>query len=186
MKRILAIFLMLFILCGCNNVSDGSQLGTEVRQRLLEGDGCRFTSVVYADFGDLEYSFTLDCTVEKDGMLSFTVLQPESIAQITGYINNQTGNLTFDETVLSFPHLAEGEISPVCAPWLFYKALSGGYIRAVGQDEKGCRLTIDDSFRGENLVLEVWLDDSGAPTSAEIVWQGRRLLSLQITEFVYL
>lgn len=186
MKRILAVLLLMLFFCGCNKASDVTRRGTELRQRLLEGKGCRFTSVINADFGELEYSFTLDCTAEEDGTLSFTVLKPESIADITGYINDQTGNLTFDEAVLAFPPLAEGEMSPVYAPWLFYKALSGGYIRAGGREETGYRLTIDDSYRGENLVLEVWLDEGGKPAAAEIVWQGRRLLSLQIVEFAYL
>lgn len=186
MKRILTAFILMLFLCGCNGSFGDAQQGMDVRQKILDSEGCSFSSVVYADFGQTEYSFKLDCAVNKDGELDFTVTEPESIAQIKGHIDHQSGNLRFGDTVLAFPHLAEGEISPVCAPWLFYKALSGGYIRACGKEDGGWRLSIDDSFRGENLVLEIWLDEDKIPVSAEIVWQGRKLLSLQIFNFTYL
>lgn len=186
MKRTLAALVVMLFLCGCNSSSNGSQRGMEVRQKLLDASGCSFTSVVNADFGNTEYSFKLDCAVDKDGTLSFTVVEPDSIAQIKGSVDKKSGSLRFDDTVLAFPHLAEGEISPVCAPWLFYKALSGGYVRACGKEENNWRVSIDDSFMGENLGVEIWLDSGNKPKYAEIIWQGRKLLSLEISDFTYL
>jgi len=182
MKRVLAAVLLVMLLCGCRGADDPSRQGMELRQRLSGSDGCCFAAVVTADFGETEYGFALDCRVDKEGTLHFTVNAPEHISGINGYVDAQSGKLTFDETVLTFPLLAQGEIPPVCAPWLFYKALVGGYLRASGEDRDGLRLTIDDSFHGENLTLEVWLKD-GLPFWAELAWQGRKLLTLDIQQF---
>ena len=186
MKRFLALICIMLFMCGCNGTYDATAQGDVLRQKLLESKGCSFISIITADFGQLQYSFKLACSVDEKGILNFTVLEPESIADITGHIDDQSGNLSFDDTVLAFPHLAEGEIPPVCAPWLFYKALYGGYIRAGGVEDGACHLTIDDSFHGENLVLELWLRDELYPMKAEIIWEGRSLLMLEIQQFEYL
>lgn len=186
MIKKLTAFVLMLSLCGCNGATTGYEKGMEVRQKLLESDGCSFVAVVNADFGQTEYSFKLDCDVSKDGELAFEVIAPESIANIKGRVDWQSGSLRFDDTVLAFPHLAEGEISPVCAPWLFYKALSAGYIGACGEEDGLWRMSIDDSFRGENLAFEVWMNQDNIPVSAEIVWQGRKLLSLQIVDFTFM
>ena len=183
MKRVwAAVLLAAILLCGCTGATDHSQAGMGLRQKLLDSKGCEFVGVVTADFGDTQYSFTLDCRAETDGTVHFTVKAPEEIAGITGFVDRQSGKLTFDDTVLTFPLLAQGEIPPVCAPWLFYKALTGGYLRAAGEDSDGLRLSIDDSFQGESLTAEVWLSD-GLPIWAEILWQGRKLLTLDIQQF---
>lgn len=183
MKRVLAAFLLAAVLlCGCTGAKDHTQAGMELRQKLTDSKGCEFTCAVTADFGDTQYSFTLDCRAETDGTVHFTVKAPEEIVGIEGFVDRQSGKLTFDDTVLTFPLLAQGEIPPVCAPWLFYKALTGGYLRAAGSDNGGLRLSIDDSFQGESLTAEVWLMN-GLPTWAEIIWQGRKLLTLSIQQF---
>lgn len=183
MKQVVAAILLLAVLlCGCHGSKDSSEEGVTLRQSLLNGNGCAFSCVINADFGQTEYAFRLDCQADKEGTVHFRVIAPEEISKIEGSVDHQSGKLTFDDTVLSFPLLAQGEISPVCAPWLFYKALMGGYIRASGKDHDGLRLTIDDSFQGESLTLEIWLDE-GIPIWAEIVWQGRKLITLDISEF---
>jgi hypothetical protein len=125
----------------------------------------------------------MECSAKKDGTLGFTVISPESIAGISGRVDNRSGVLSFDETVLAFPMIADGEIAPVTAPWLFWKSLLGGYIRAAGEDGELLRITIDDSFHGENVQVDVWMDENNNPVSAEIGWQGRVLLFLKISKF---
>ena len=183
MKRVAAAILLLAVLlCGCHGSKDSSEEGVILRQSLLNGNGCAFSCVINADFGQTEYVFKLDCQADKEGSVHFRVVAPEEISMIEGSVDHQSGKLTFDDTVLSFPLLAQGEISPVCAPWIFYKALLGGYIRASGKDHDGLRITIDDSFQGESLTLEIWLDE-GIPIWAEIVWQGRKIITMDVSEF---
>lgn len=181
-RRFAALVMAMVFLTGCHAATDSLQPGLTLREKMLSGDSCQFRAEVRADFGETEYTFSLDCRAEKDGTVQFKTLEPQSIADISGYVDQQSGKLTFDEAVLTFPHLADGELSPVCGPWLFYKALTSGYLRACGADGDMVRLTIDDSFRGENMTVEVWLE-SGIPVCAEIIWQGRNILTLSVSDF---
>ena len=146
--------------------------------------GCSFTAEVTADFGDNLYSFSIGCTSDTDGSLKFIVLSPETIASMSGHISAGKGYLTFDEEVLAFPLLAEGELSPVSAPWVFVKALRSGYISAGGKEGDRTRITLYDSSEEDALQLELWLDSQGIPMEVEICWQGRKVLSMHVKDFV--
>lgn len=184
MRRLAAIVLVFSVFFGgCSPEEQMIDRGISLRQNLLDGNGCEFVAGITADFGEGQYCFSLACKADGNGTFSFTVVSPEGISGIQGTVDDSSGKLTFDDTVLAFPLLAEGEIAPAVAPWLFWKSLLGGYLRSCGEDEDGLRLTIDDSFQGENLQVDVWLDKEDAPFYAEIFWEGRRLLSLSISQW---
>ena len=186
MKRILVLICVVLLLAGCGSGEEPIDRAQALRQRLLSANGCSFTAVVTADFGDMTYAFTLDCAADSNGAMTFRVIAPETIEGISGRVSATGGKLTFDDTILSFPLLAEGELSPVSAPWLVYTALAGGYIRSCGEDGDGLRLTVDDTFREENLQLDLWTDSEGLPKYAELLWQGRKLISMRIEDFRFL
>jgi hypothetical protein len=53
--------------------------------------------------------------------------------------------------------------------------------------EAGCiRVAIDDSYGEDALHLDIWLDENDLPKRGEILWKGRRILSLDIENFVFL
>lgn len=184
MRRIIALMLGICVLLfGCSSEESGVESGMRLRDALLTCKVCEFTTELTVDFGENQYCFTLNCKAKSDGSVEFSVASPETIAGISGKIDNRSGAISFDETVLAFPLIADGEIAPITAPWLFWKALLGGYIRAAGEDGQYMRLTIDDSFNGENITLDVWLDENNNPISAEISWQGSVLLFLKISGF---
>lgn len=139
---------------------------------------------ITADFGDSTYSFTLQCMADKQGNVRFSVIKPETISGITGVIDAEGGKLTFDEAALAFSLLADGEVSPVSAPWLFLKSIRSGYMTAAGTEGAYTRITVDDSYEDDALQLDVWLDTQGLPVQAEVIWQGRRVLSMRIRNFV--
>jgi len=87
---------------------------------------------------------------------------------------------------LIFELLADGQITPVSAPWILIKTLRSGYLNACTYTDNGLMLIIDDSYEEDALQLDIWLNDENIPTEAEILWDGRRILSLQISNFVYL
>ena len=182
MKPFVCLLALILILSGCRSENDNISEGLALREKLMKGNGCEFQTEIIADFGELKHSFTLQCQVDPDGLLAFAVVSPESIAGISGSMDHNSGRLTFDKTVLAFPPLAEGMISPVSGPWLFYKALCGGYLRAAGRECDKIRLSIDDSFQGDNLTVEMWLDNQ-LPVCAEIIWQGSNVLTLLISDF---
>lgn len=184
MRRFAAVLLCItFFLVACSGQKDSYGQGMALRQKILEAKSCAFQSEITIDFGENQYTFSLDCSADTQNGFSFSVVAPKSISGITGSVDDSNGKITFDETLLAFPTLADGEIAPVAAPWLFWKALSGGYLRACGTDTEGLRLTIDDSYRGENLQVDVWLDEYDMPFRAEILWQGTKFITIAISQF---
>ena len=115
--------------------------------------------------------------------MQFTVLQPESIAGITGNISSGEGKLTFDDVALQFPLLADGQITPISGPWILMKTLLGGYLTAVSEEEDLLHLTINDSYEEDALQMEIWLNEENAPVCAEILYDGRRIVTMNVENF---
>lgn len=183
MKKTGTLVLAVLLLTGCTNAKAYINRALELRSRLLQSEGCSFTAAITADYGDQLYDFTLSCRGDNLGNLAFTVMEPESIAGITGLISQEGGKLTFDGTALEFPLMADDLLTPVSAPWLLLKTLRGGYLTGAGEEGELLRLSIDDSYEEDALHLDIWLDSEDRPVRADILYDGRRILSLTIGEF---
>lgn len=186
MKRCLFVLLLLLILSGCNGKDQQIDRVMEFRQRLNSGSGCAFDAYITADYGDKLYTFTLQCQTDGLGNLDFSVLDPQSIAGITGTVSAQKGALTFDNQVLAFSLLADGQMTPVSAPWLLIKTLRGGYIRGCGQEDTLMRAVIDDTYEEETMQLDIWFDENDHPVYADFLWQGRRIIAMEVKNFQHL
>ena len=182
MKRIGWLLLLLFF-TGCTGKTDEIERGMALRSSLLSAESCRFDAEITADYGDKVYTFTLSCMGNAKGDLTFEVKQPESIAGITGKIDAQGGKLTFDDTVLHFDWMADGQISPISAPWIMFHTLRSGYLRAAGREEGFLRLTIDDTYEEDALQLDIWLGERDLPVRCEMLYADRRILSLNVVNF---
>lgn len=184
MKQLWVCVALMFLLVGCSNGSDELQCGMQLRESMLKNT-CSFVAEITADYGDESYTFSIGCTADTHGDLSFIVISPETISGIAGKINYESGFLTFEDAVLAFPHLADGEISPVCAPWVLIKTLRSGYIASAGKDGEHTLLTIYDSYEDDALQIEVWLDEQNLPIQAEILFQGRRVVTIVVKDFAF-
>ena len=183
MRIAAAVFLAVFLLSGCQITDDQLNLAIDLRKRILEAERCSFQSVITADYGEALYTFQMDCTVDSVGNLHFTVTDPDSISGITGEISQDSASLTFDDKVLAFPVLADGQLTPVISPWLFINALRTGYLTGCSSNEEGLCIYIDDSYAEHPLRLEIYTDINTAPVHADIIWQETRILTLDIREF---
>ncbi len=184
MKRFWMLLPIILLLLGCTGQEDMLEPMLQLRTELLQ-KGCSFDAEIAADFGDRTYEFTLACTADEQGNISFSVRAPQTIAGITGSVSAGEGALTFDDSVLIFELVADGELSPVSAPWVLMKAMRGGYIRSCGKDGVLTQVSLDDSYQEDALQLELWLDENNLPTQAEIFCEGRRILTLCIKDFVF-
>lgn len=182
MKR-LAYLLFVLCLTGCVSEACEIERGMALRSRLLSAKSCSFDAEITADYGDDLYNFTLSCEANSDGDLTFAVKSPESISGITGKIDAEGGKLTFDDTVLYFDLMADDQISPVSAPWIFLKTLRSGYLTSAGTEGSFLRLTIDDSYADDALQLDIWLGEGDVPVRCEILFDDRRILSLNVADF---
>ena len=182
MKRILTLFVLIFLLVGCGDQS-AVEPGLRLREKLLNGEGCSFLTTITADYGQQVYTFSMQCRSDKNGNLDFTVTAPETIADIQGTVSAEGGGFTFDKEVLVFETIADGQITPVSAPWLFVQTLRGGYIRSCETKKSGVHLIYDDSYKENAMQVDVYLSSEGYPVQADILWAGKRILSLQIEKF---
>lgn len=185
MKKLLAICLLCVLLLGCNNAKSQMERALLLRQQLLGANGCSFTATVSADYEDILYTFALNCHADKQGKITFTVLSPEEIAGITGVIGSQGGKLTFDDKMLSFPLLADGLMSPVCMPWLVLRAAREGFIKSCGDEADGICISINDTYAQEAINVDLFTDSNDKPIHADIMLNGRRIGSIEITDFCY-
>ena len=183
MKKLVAAFMVLFLLCGCSN--SGINSAIDLRGKLLSGNGCEFQARITADYGDKLYSFTMNCKADATGRVDFTVVEPESIAGISGNLSSDGGNLTFDDQILSFAMIADGQITPVTAPWLFIRALQSGYIKGCGTTENGMHIQIDDSYLEDAMHVDIYTDQNEIPIRTEFLWRGRRILSMEMETFAF-
>jgi len=175
--------LAVVLLTGCTGKRDELDRAMKLRASLLGCLECSFDVTITADYGDEIYTFAMNCQTGGRGDVRFTVLQPESIAGITGEIASGEGKLTFDDVALHFPLMADDQITPVSGPWILMKTLLGGYLTAACEEEDLLHLTIHDSYAEDALQLEIWLDGEDAPVHGEILFDGRRIVTMNVENF---
>lgn len=181
-KRGVCVILLILFLTGCGS---GSQMNTalSLRDKVLKSSSISFNAIIAADYGDSVHTFSLECKAENNGNISFTVTDPETISGISGNIKSGKGEIIFDDTVLAFEPMLESQISPVISPWIFLYALRSGYISSCGNDGDNFKLTIDDTFNQNVFQVDIWLDAASSPQRCEILWEGRRCMSIDIRNF---
>lgn len=184
MKKAGVFLFLVFLLSGCSDTSREIERGMALRSRLLQAQGCSFDADITADYGDKVHTFSLSCQGDSKGGIRFAVTAPETISGITGMTGDEGGKLTFDDTALHFELLADGQVTPVSAPWLLLKTLRSGYLTSACMEDGLLRLTIDDSYEDDALNLDIWLDGEDAPVRAEVLYDGKRILSLAVKNFV--
>ena len=118
--------------------------------------------------------------------MRFRVTEPESIAGISGVLGDISGGITFDDQVLAFEMMADGQITPVSAPWHLIEALRGGYLHGYCETKEGMQVQINDSYMGENIMSEILLDSQGIPLQCQLFWSGRRFMTLTVSNFSFL
>lgn len=182
MKRFSLLLVLTILLSGCTSGDSQLKQATELRTQLIEAQSCSFYATISADYDTHIYTFQVSCDV-KDDTLRFRVNSPESISGITGEFTSSGAALTYDDVVLAFPVLAEGQLSPVSSLWVFWNSLKSGYLAGCGSNDNGFLLSIDDSYEEYPLHLDIQLDPQGIPVGAEIYWQQQRVILLEIYNF---
>lgn len=183
MKRLLAIIGVVLLLNGCSVGENEIDAVLSLRKQLEMGSSCEFDAIITADYTEEVYSFAMKCRQESGGDLCFTVTQPQSIAQISGSVSELGGRLSFEDNVLAFEMLADGVLSPISGPWILMRTIRGGYIQGASRSDNITCTQIDDSFRGKNLQVSLWTDAENQPLSAEILYDGKRILSIAVENF---
>lgn len=171
------------LLAGCSKLPDEMETGMKLRSQLLQASKCSFNADITADYGDSMYSFSMACQSDPEGNVLFTVVEPETIAGITGKLSGDGGKLTFGETALHFALIADEQLSPVSAPWILLRTLRSGYMTSACTEEGNILLSIDDGYAENPLRLDIRLNQEAEPVHADILYDGRRILSVAVANF---
>ena len=173
----------MMLLGGCAAGNREMDRAMELRSRILT-EPCTFSAQITADYIDSRETFTVSCSHTPEEGLTFEVTQPREIAGICGTVAGTEGTLRYDGAILALPLLADGRISPVSSPWVLLKALGSGQILSCGESDGALCITARDSYADDALEAEVWVRD-GKIESAELMWQGRRTLVMEIQGFAF-
>ena len=184
MKRIVSIFCLLVLLAGCTGKEAELDRAMSLRAKLL-AQGVSFDADITADYGDKTYTFSMNCQSDTQGNLTFSVTSPTTITGVTGTVSATGGKLTFDEQALAFDMMADDQLSPVSGPWILMQTLRSGYLTSCTLENDLLRVAIDDSYADDALHLDIWLNESDLPVRGEILWEGRRLLSITVKNFTF-
>lgn len=182
MKRLALALLCVVLMTGCASQKASLDRAMELRAKLMSSQGCAFDVNITADYGSQTQTFSVTCQSEPDGDLTFTIQEPQTIAGISGKISGDGGELTFDDQVLAFELLAEGQVTPISAPWLLVRTLLGGNVKYCAEEDGMLRISVDDGYQDDALHMEIWLQED-SPRAAEVIWQNRRILTLEIENF---
>lgn len=183
--KVAAILCVMCLFTGCKNANEPLDRALALRSKILDSNGCQFHATVTADYGEKQYTFSMNCTTDKEGNLTFTVAKPDTLSGITGKITADGGAITFDDKVLAFQTMADGQVTPVMAPWLYMKTLRGGYLNGCTMGKDCYTISIDDTYEADALHLEITVRQN-LPMDCEIFWKGRRVLTIAVENFTYL
>lgn len=168
--------------CAAQERTVGQQALT-LRTNLMEAGGCTFTAAITADYGGHVYPFTLACQVKTAGDTTLTVMEPETIAGISATVSQDDATVEFDGASLDFGTLADGHAAPLTFPWQLAESWVSAYISASGADGELEKVTYLVGYGDEALTVETWLSPEGLPVRGELLYDGVRCLTAEITEF---
>jgi len=183
MRRAVWVAFLAVMLWGCSPGERELDSAVQLRQELLAAQGCSFDVKITADYGQTQCVFRMQCSTDAQGDMVFQVTEPQTIAGISGRVSDSGGELTFDDTALHFDLLAQGQVSPVSAPWLLIKTLRSGYLTSAGTEGELLRLTIHDSYQDNALQGDIWVADQSSVVRGEFLYEGRKILTLDVTDF---
>ena len=92
-------------------------------------------------------------------------------------------NEELDGAALDFGALAGGNLAPMAFPWHLGQCLQSGYIAAAGQDGALEKVAYLVGYGEEAMTFEIWLDEGGLPVHCEVLYDGARCLTADITGF---
>ena len=159
MKKIFLLVCVAALLAGCGAGEEQLDRAMVLRADMI-AQALSFDAQITADYGSESFTFCMFCSVDTGGSMTFRVTEPSAIAGISGTVDASGGKLTFDDAALGFELMADGQISPVSAPWVLIRTLRGGYLTSCTQEEGSLRISIDDSYELDALHLDIWLDEN--------------------------
>ena len=184
LAAVLTILLCLLTACGSKE-SKELQAPMDFRAQLLQAGECTFSASVTANYGESVQQFVLCCDCRTDGTAALEIKEPQTISGITAQTSDNGGSLVFDGAAVSFGTLADGTVAPISAPSLIVSAWSDAYICTAGTEGTFRRVTYENGYNEQQLFIDCWFDEKNIPICAEICYNDRTVLKIEIADFSF-
>ena len=183
-KSLVVLLLLPLLLCGCEKRRGVTQEALTFRTQLMQAGKCSFTADMKVDYGSRIYEFSVITSYTPDET-KLTIQSPEEISGICATVTKNGTKLQFQETELEFGKLANGNISPVSAPWLLVQCWIGEYIASSGADADMERVTYLRGYAENEVTVDTWFSEKSVPVYAEFIYDGFRCLCVDIRDFSF-
>ena len=176
MKRTVLFALMIpLLLTGCG-ARRNAERWKSFAEAVEAAEHIAFHAEITALWEDAAASFAADVERTKDET-AITLTAPETVSGITVRAKDGKTAVEFDGVILSLDAGRSETLSPCGAPQRMLAALTQGTMEYCASSSAA--FTGPD---GESATL--WRDETGALTGAEITRDGRKILTLEITDWV--
>lgn len=181
-KKLWVLLVIVLCLSGCAKTKQPTQKALDFRAGLMNAGSCSFLADIVADYGERTYAFTVEAE-HSPQETKLTVVSPEEISGISAIVSENGAQIVFDGLELDFGELANGYVSPVSVPWLLGQCWVGEYISCAGADGEYEKVTYLRGYNDAELTVDTWFTKENIPVYAEIIYDGRRCLTVQIRDF---
>lgn len=159
------------------------QQALDFRTELIQNGGCAFEAEMTVYYGEEIYEFAVNCVYDAESGTKLELTKPETLTGIGAEISSDGVQMIYEDTVVGFPTLAEGRLSPMHLPHLLANAWYGEYISACGHENGFLRVTYLCGYGEEALTLDTWFDAEGIPVHGEAAYDGQTLLTADLDDF---
>ena len=189
MRRVamLAVLTMLLcLLCACGGKEkDELQAPMDFRAALLTAGGCSFRLDGQTEVEGRIFAYSLRCACTTDGASEVEVTAPESIAGIRIRTAPGEAKLLYDGVELTFGEADDPRLAPAAAPSTLLSAWTDAYITDAGREEGQLLVCYRLGYDDDAIFVYTRFDDEGKPASAELVYDGRTVSRLTVSEFEF-
>lgn len=191
MAKVFTLCMVFFgILTGCSlgKVSQAEEMCHEIMKSMQQADQWQAQCEIIADYGTRVYEIQVQVTSDGE-KTEIALLSPADLAGITAVIEEDTHFLQFEDLVLQLGEL-DTEMTPVSAVYDLVSILKQGYCGASNfetwENQKALRAEFwNPEQTGELTDKEIFwfLMEENTPCYAEVIRQGRRVLSCRFSSF---
>ena len=174
---ILAALCVCLFLSGCGGRSGEKEFesfSTDVR----ESEELNFTAAVRAETENSTVRFVLAYKGQGENC-AISVIEPELLSGVTLRYEKGKALLDCAGTVVDTGELCEG-VTPAGALPLIVSAMGSGHLDCVSKEGGE---TVFRIIPKDGIAVDVWVDESGTPTHAELIAEGRTVLFCDISDW---
>ena len=178
--------MLLCLLCACGGKEKKElQASVDLRASLLRAGGCSFRLDGQTESEGRIYTYALRCRCRTDGSAEAEVIAPESIAGIRVRTGPGEAKLLYDGAELTFGEPEEPRLAPAAAPAVLVSAWTSAHIADAGTEDGRLLVCYRPDDDEDGLLVYTTLDGQGRPCAAELVFEGRTVTVLTVSEFEF-